>query len=1096
MTTVQEARQQLEQQRGEVAQKKTEAEDVKQKLREQLTKLPKATQLRLRQQLYAGLEGRKRLQLVRGVEEKIKKGIGQVEDYTGELSTYETQTLQPYEQEIQTIEIQQGAYNVLNREIKETLQEYEGQFTSARSITKVREAFSSAGLDPNLGQQLYEQGATTAGGRQSLWSNGKFLGTYDFSSGDVTPSKEYTYSGLQNRQFTFQRKDALMSIPTIPPPRDLPRDVIIKDITPMQSLPTGFGILSAQTFTPTQDLPMSYAQPQDLILTTGSPIQYQPISTIEAVKYDPLSDIKRIGQLAKEVGYFKAIPSYVGEKLKEGVTKAQVMLGKPFGEPEPLTLPSGTKLTTPAKRISQIGGTVGQVGTYFTSAGIPLLVGGGVEEYATPVGRERMKLTGQAIEQKYGVPKESAYLIPAAEIGLGLWGLKGTKFDVKRPIVREQPLVVDVKFAKGYGRTEGATERVVTTDSLGRQVVIEKGILSAYVKDIGITGYKRVVTTPLREFFGMKPIYSGTIAEQRATGGFFSKALELPTNYQKAYNLLRQRGYTDYGARQALRQVRPQYQRTIGTGEMTIVSRGGEQTTRLFTGTQKTTYLQGEKGGVKFLQKQPKKVIVDETAKSIGEGKYKTIDEITGVTKGGKIKGKVEEGTFGIVGFERLETKPLQAGESLLPETLVKGAGKRTERFKGVVGAEYVKEVKPFALDIGKTFRVTPETTYARYRTADISKKIIPSERRLLSGEGMADISRAEPKFTIYDESVIPARGFMGKGAKSSPQYLEQLYKIEQAKAETTLSLLKTKPVKTISPIKAKPVSYPKMVGGEGIQVSDYSGVIGTTTLKGFEESIEYGKSGMVSRNIGGISDSKLLGNFRGDFSGRVSEIMGQDTSQVGATTLDLSTATTTKQDTKLRTIQGEVSRVKFLEGQPLRIEQQPRVSLRELTKLREETRLKEALKVDQALKQETKLGQRTTTTTTTKTPQKTPTPKIPFRFILRTEPSAKEKERKLMEEAFEVFGRRYGKDILLKKVRTKEEAKKVLRGFLTGTLGAGGFVESGGKKVQIDLGIGFAPSKREAERVIQKREQRLKGFQERKEIKQTRRKAKRIKWF
>jgi len=824
MTTVEELRQQIgtarsqiseaetaiQEKRKEAERQRLEALETEKSLKENLSKLPVPTQLRLRQQLYAGLEGRKRLQQVTKTKEQLQSGLSEVETFKEGISKYE-EDLSKYEQEVL------NPFKTQVSQAEAQLAEYEKH---QEAINIARKAFYEdkpelAIYGGELVQDYYRQ--LKQGQEESIQLAIKNMEEQAQMSFTPEIREDLERQLRETGQAKLPIIPKIKAPETLSPPKDLPRDVIIKDIVPLKKLSSGVGFVSAKG--------------SEELMTPLPPDMQQSVklfSTIEPYRFDPFADIKRFSEIASikaggssnildiTRGTLQAIPSYITETLKTGLTKAQIALGKPFGEPQPLPLPSGTTLTTPASKISELGGTIGGTGTYFTPLGVPILASSGLT-YLTPTGREQIAQTQMALqgnlqrslptESAKGISQLIAYGTPVAETALGLYGLKGTRFDVTRPIVREQPLIVDVKYAKGYGRTEGANERIIGRDISGKPTVIERGIPTAYVRDIGVTGYKKVVTTPLREFLGTKPIYSGTSLERlpKQYPDIFGRQLSKPNQYEKAYNLLRRYGYTDYTAKQALRQIRPQYQQIRGIGEMTIISKEGQEPIRLFTGEQITTYKAGEKGGVKFLQKQPQKLKIDETAKYFGERKYKTINEITGITETGKVKGKINEGTIDIIGFERLETKPPLPGESLLPETLVKGAGKRTERFKGVVGAEYVKEVKPFALDIESPttgeviFRITPETTYARYKTADISKKIIPKERRLLTGEGIADVSRAEPKIIIYDETITGLKGFKGGGKQSSPQFLEKLYKTtEQAKAETTLSLLKTKPTKTI----------------------------------------------------------------------------------------------------------------------------------------------------------------------------------------------------------------------------------------------------------------------------------------------------------
>lgn len=158
-----------------------------------------------------------------------------------------------------------------------------------------------------------------------------------------------------------------------------------------------------------------------------------------------------------------------------------------------------------------------------------------------------------------------------------------------------------------------------------------------------------------------------------------------------------------------------------------------------------------------------------------------------------------------------------------------------------------------------------------------------------------------------------------------------------------------------------------------------------------------------------------------------------------------------------------------------------------------------------QAYKQQqlTKQVQRQVTkqATKTRTTQKQP-PKFPFKFKL----PAIQKEKKdsffgVGFDEFEIYGRRKGKDMLISREKSLFKAKKGLSGFLTGTLGASGFIVSKrtGKKVKINLGMDFTPSKVDPFRVVQKRSKRLGTGAEIFEIKQARKgkkKNKGVNWL
>jgi len=108
-------------------------------------------------------------------------------------------------------------------------------------------------------------------------------------------------------------------------------------------------------------------------------------------------------------------------------------------------------------------------------------------------------------------------------------------------------------------------------------------------------------------------------------------------------------------------------------------------------------------------------------------------------------------------------------------------------------------------------------------------------------------------------------------------------------------------------------------------------------------------------------------------------------------------------------------------------------------------------------------------------------------------------RQRKILE-LFEAYGKRRGKDILLGKFRTKIEAALKLKGFLKGTLGASGYIKTAGKKLKFsDIGLDtfeFRPAKKDILRVVQKRGYRLGTRAEVSEIKLSKRRKAKTKWW
>ena len=113
--------------------------------------------------------------------------------------------------------------------------------------------------------------------------------------------------------------------------------------------------------------------------------------------------------------------------------------------------------------------------------------------------------------------------------------------------------------------------------------------------------------------------------------------------------------------------------------------------------------------------------------------------------------------------------------------------------------------------------------------------------------------------------------------------------------------------------------------------------------------------------------------------------------------------------------------------------------------------------------------------------------PKFKFPFKLGDAIKKVTKIAKEKPEEFKVFVTKFGKEVEIGVRKTKKEAEELLKEKLFGTLRAGGGIKLGGKKLkaeEIKLGIGFAKSKIDPFKVIEKKERRLKrGTQEVPEI-------------
>ena len=110
--TVEEAQNQVTQARQLLAQKRTEAEEVQRKLKEQEQSFPQPTQQRLRQGSFSGIQGLRRRQQVQSAIGQIKGQQQAVSGYQEDISKFEQEQIVPIEQQIQAAQHEEYAFNL------------------------------------------------------------------------------------------------------------------------------------------------------------------------------------------------------------------------------------------------------------------------------------------------------------------------------------------------------------------------------------------------------------------------------------------------------------------------------------------------------------------------------------------------------------------------------------------------------------------------------------------------------------------------------------------------------------------------------------------------------------------------------------------------------------------------------------------------------------------------------------------------------------------------------------------------------------------------------------------------------------------------
>lgn len=409
-------------------------------------------------------------------------------------------------------------------------------------------------------------------------------------------------------------------------------------------------------------------------------------------------------------------------------------------------------------------------------------------------------------------------------------------------------------------------------------------------------------------------------------------------------------------------------------------------------------------------------------------GTVKTV-ELTG--KKGKEFIKFEEGLLGEKGgYTRFTQLKKQISKSKFEkiEKLLGEVEKETAKRKTLKGQiKYLKTVE-------KKYKLTPESTkkIAKYLK---SKEIIkePVVKIKIDKKGQAIFETVEKPITVYTPPKKPKKpidlstigeDFTVRTTRYLPKELPKT--------------LETKPTEIKEPLGES--KFAKITGQ--VMEEGKFGELGDSKFKDITETTKT----RFDLKLGDIEKQKEIEVLK----------MKQPTKQKETQLTKLA----------LKTIQKQQPRELELLKQPTKQKLSSKEMLKSLLGLKQKTVQK------QKARQRSKLIERAREIERIK-PKK---PKVPVP-IIDFEPSSKEiiKEKaKDVLDDFKVFVKKAGKDIELGEFETLGEAKRELKGELLGTLRAGGFITEKGKKIRIDLGRGFRPSKLDPLRVVQKKRLRF----------------------
>jgi len=450
----------------------------------------------------------------------------------------------------------------------------------------------------------------------------------------------------------------------------------------------------------------------------------------------------------------------------------------------------------------------------------------------------------------------------------------------------------------------------------------------------------------------------------------------------------------------------------------------------------------------------------DET---ITQPKYTFSDRFGSITSRGRqpIK-KIKKAELEPAGISTKEGEPIFRGQ-LLEYTKSRPLGKQTETFDIFSGVKKVgeKELQVLPTQVGD-LTISRPIMFEFYKQADVSRKVIPTTRKIETGTARVILRKPSDKEIIdLDELYGLGKtkyGIKTKGKKSSQDYLQQLYKqdlLATGLTKVSPKIPKPKTPKTTDQLikeSQEKITTPSIWEGTGMYERTTGG------------ALEFGRQDQVTTPtiLTGITQLSLV-DTRIDT--RITPISFQPTKTKIETRLD------TKPSLKL------FEEVKPVQREETKLKERQREETKLKERQREETKLKERLATRQVAKQILR------TPLKTKTPKpkipKPKTPRIKIKLPFTSPKKVSIKETKFDEDDFKVFVKKMGEDIKLGEFKTLPKAREALKSELTETLRASGFIKKGKEKLGFeDVGLkdtGFRVSKVEPFRVVQRKTKRIK---------------------
>ena len=399
--------------------------------------------------------------------------------------------------------------------------------------------------------------------------------------------------------------------------------------------------------------------------------------------------------------------------------------------------------------------------------------------------------------------------------------------------------------------------------------------------------------------------------------------------------------------------------------------------------------------------------------------------------------------------------------------TPLKLRGKITEQYKQLSKAEGLGETPSFSV----------------YKTRALTRKVSPVERKVIPSQARVFVEKGEPQFKVSVESPITIKkdllkpkiirtqaqieADINKNSKEIVETLKRVYGQEQ--------ILKTEQkIATISipkPIEVKPLTI-------------------------MEEIPSIKKVNVISQ-IKVRAEQKGLGDniFTGTApEGRIGSLTGGRFKDLGTTESRFKDLVLSREETKVDTTTKGAER--FFTGTGTELGLKPLEKVSEEEKQKERQRQKQLLNLLQRQKEKPRLRQTSQQISLQEEPTKF---KVDIPKILGKPTKIERIEKRIREspKLFEVFGKRFGKDIKILETPSKRKAEEETIKFLKGTLGRSARILESGKALEFKelkgFGVEFRPAKKESTRIVQKAKFSLGTGSEIKEIQYFKRKKGRI---